>query len=145
GAQVTITRGSGFSGRIVRVTSPSGRFIDFSYNAQNFISQIKDNSGRTVTYSYNGNYLQAVTDPDGKTTTYGWGQALQSGLLRLVKVTNKRGIRELQNTYNTTTGRVLQQDAADGGSWHFNYTVSSGKVTATVVTDPRGIQRRLTF
>ncbi len=145
GAQVTITRESGVAGRITRVTSPSGRFIDISYNGQNYISQITDNSGRTVSYAYNGNYLNTVTDPDGKLTTYSWGQASPSGRLRLAKITNTRGIQYLKNTYNLTTGRILQQDVANGGTYKFNYTTSNGKVTVAVVTDPRMIDRQLTY
>jgi RHS repeat-associated protein len=148
GAQVTITRENGFSGRITRVTSPSGRFIDFTYGAHNgdYISQISDNTGRTVTYGYNGDYLQTVTDPNGKTTTYGWGQKSPRGVDRLVKITDRRNIQYLKNTYDPQTWRVTQQDLADGGSYILNYTLnSSGIVTDTVVTDPRGIQREITY
>ena len=144
GATVTITRDPN-SGRIIRVTSPSGRYIDFSYNGQGFISRLTDNIGRIVAYGYNGDYLQTVTDADNKITTYSWGQASPSGRLRLVKIINKRNIQQLKNTYNTTTGRILQQEQADSGLWAFDYTVSNGIVTSTKVTDPRNFVRKLTF
>jgi RHS repeat-associated protein len=40
------------AGLLRQVTSPSGRFINLSYNDNNIINSISDNSGRTWTYDY---------------------------------------------------------------------------------------------
>ena len=51
--QITITRTNGQLGNITRITtSPSGRWMDFTYGAGNRITQVKDNAGRTVNYEY---------------------------------------------------------------------------------------------
>jgi len=54
------------------VTSPNGRWIDFTYEPGTpRVSQVQDNLGRTVTYGYdaNGN-LTSVTDPEQHVTRY---------------------------------------------------------------------------
>ena len=62
--------GSG-KGNILKVTSPHGRWIAFSYDGTNRITQAKDTAGRTVGYQYDaaGN-LWKVTDARGGVTEY---------------------------------------------------------------------------
>ncbi len=40
------------TGNLMRVTSPSGRWIQFTYDGSNRITQAEDNIGRIVTYIY---------------------------------------------------------------------------------------------
>src|SRR5947208_9883195 len=55
------------TGNLVRITSPNGRWIAFSYANPTFpnnITQATDNIGRTVSYTYDANgRLSTVTDP----------------------------------------------------------------------------------
>jgi len=70
GNTVTITHANGQTGNVTRVTSPSGRWMAFTYDASNRITQVTDNIGRTVAYTYDatGN-LSTVTDPENGVTT----------------------------------------------------------------------------
>jgi YD repeat-containing protein len=49
GNTVTITHTSGQRGNVTQVTSPNGRWLAFTYDTSNRISQVKDNIGRVVT------------------------------------------------------------------------------------------------
>jgi hypothetical protein len=46
---------------------------------------------------------------------------------------------------NPTFGWVTKQTHADGGICRFAYTFANGKIANTLVTDPRGKKRRVTF
>ena len=48
------------------------------------------------------------------------------------------------NEYDAN-GRVFRQTLADSNTFQYSYTVSSGKVTQTDVTDPRTYVRRVMF
>ena len=66
-----------------------------------------------------------------------------SGRIRTIK--DARGITFLTNEYDNGA-RVIKQTQADGSTYDFEYTVdANGKITQTLVTDPRGNIRRVTF
>ena len=141
GNTVTITRSSGGqTGNITRITSPNGRWISFTYDASNRITQAQDHLGRIVSYTYDASgRLWKVTDPVGGLTTYTYDASH-----RMLTITDPRGITYLTNAYDAS-GRVSLQTLADNGTYQFAYTVSNGKVTQADVTDPRGNVRRATF
>jgi RHS repeat-associated protein len=145
GNQLTITRAMpGNNVPITRITSPNGRWVDFTYTTINtvlVISQIRDNLGRTVSYTYHpsSTLLKTVTDAGGGVTEYTW----TSG--RIATIKDPRNIVWLTNEYDAQ-GRVTKQTQADTTFHQFAYTVDGqGKVTQTDVTDPRGNVRRVTF
>ncbi|GAB2941669.1 hypothetical protein GCM10027280_32790 [Micromonospora polyrhachis] len=129
------------NGAITQITSPSGRWVKFSYDQANppKIVGIEDNIGRKVTYTYDTtNRLSTITDVRGGVTRYTW----ENGLLKTI--TDPRDITYLVNTYDSA-GRVHTQKAADGGITTFDYTVANDVITETRMTDPRGHVRRFTF
>jgi RHS repeat-associated protein len=145
GNQLTISRAMpGNNVPITRITSPNGRWVDFSYIAVNtvpLISQIRDNLGRTVSYTYHPGspLLKTVTDARGGVTEYTWSSG------RIATIKDPRNIVWLTNAYDAQ-GRVIRQTQADGTFYQLAYTVDGqGKVTQTDVTDPKGNVRRVTF
>jgi RHS repeat-associated protein len=145
GNQLTITRAMpGNNVPITRITSPNGRWVDFTYTTINtviVISQIRDNLGRTVSYAYHpsSTLLKTVTDAAGGVTEYTWASS------RIATIKDPRNIVYLTNEYDAQ-GRVAKQTQADTTFHQFAYTVDGqGKVTQTDVTDPRGNVRRVTF
>jgi RHS repeat-associated protein len=145
GNQLTISRNyPGSNVPITRITSPNGRWVDFTYTTINtvlVISQIRDNLGRTVSYAYqpSSTLLKTVTDAAGGVTEYTWASN------RIATIKDPRTIVWLTNEYDAQ-GRVTKQTQADNTFHQFAYTVDGqGKVTQTDVTDPKGNVRRVTF
>ncbi len=130
-------------GNLLRITSPNGRWIAFTYYAGTTrVYQAKDNLGRTVTYTYDASgRLSTVTDAENHVTTYTWNAAN-----RLETVKDGRTIVYLTNQYDAT-GRVLTQTLADpAASYTFAYTLdANGNVTQTDLTDPRNVTTRFGF
>ncbi len=141
GNQLTITRQSGQVGAITQITSPHGRWVRFTYNGSNQLTQARDNGGRSVGYTYDtSGRLKTVTDAAARVTTYGYNASDQ-----LTSVKNGRNNTYVSVTYDAN-GRVATQTAGDGGTYGFAYTLDgSGHVTSTTVTDPRNIQRKVSF
>jgi len=143
GNTITIHRTNGQMGNITRVVSPHGRWLEFTYNGA-LITQVKDNIGRTVSYTYDGSTrLWKVTDPLNQVTEYTYDADH-----RMTAVKNRNGVVFVTNEYYTaapTLGWVKKQTFADGGTYQFAYTVVNSKSTQTDVTNPRGYVRRVTL
>ncbi|WP_306746070.1 RHS repeat-associated core domain-containing protein [Saccharothrix yanglingensis] len=141
GNQVTFTRTGGANGEVTRITSPNGRWIALEYDATNRVSRARDNIGRTTAYTYDAaGRLATVTDVAGKVTTYAY-----DGANRITRITDARGVAYLDVAYDAN-GRVRRQDLADGGTFHFAYTLdAAGAITETRVTQPNGSVRRVVF
>jgi YD repeat-containing protein len=135
-------------GNLLRVTSPHGRWIEFSYYpGTGLVQQAKDNIGRTVSYTYDASgRLWKVTDPMNHVTEYTYDTNH-----RITKIKNRNGVEYVTNEYTTAAdaptpvGWVKKQTHADGGVYEFTYTVVNGKSTRTDVKDPHGQIRRVRF
>jgi len=130
----------GITGKVARLVSPSGRWLQLQYvSGTTRISSVRDNLGRVVSYAYRAsapcqNYLQTVTDVDGVSRGYTY----DSGC-RVQTITDAKGHTVLTNSFDTggkITGQAL---AISGVSYSFNY---SG--TTTTITQPGGSQHRIT-
>ncbi|MEU6408840.1 RHS repeat-associated core domain-containing protein [Microbispora sp. NPDC046933] len=141
GNEIRLTRAVNPTEDLTQITSPSGKWIKLSYDAQHRVVQARDNIGRTVGYTYNAaGRLETVTDPAGKVTRYTYDS---SG--RLATARDGRGITYLTNEYDTA-GRVRRQTLTDGQVYDFAYTTdANGQITETRVTEPGGRVRRVTF
>jgi RHS repeat-associated protein len=140
GNVITITRLVNKFGNIAKITAPHGRYIEFTYDTSDRITQTKDNLGRTVTYTYDASgRIWKVTDVKGGVTEYTYNAAH-----RILTIKDPRGIVYLTNEYDTS-GRVIRQTQADSGVYEFAYTLNGGQITQTDVTNPRGYVRRIIF
>jgi RHS repeat-associated protein len=128
-------------GKITRINAPHGRFMKFTYDTSNRVTQAYDNAGRTVNYTYNtAGRLATAKDPNGGITTYTYDA---SGQMTAIK--DPRLVTYVTNTYDAT-GRVSKQTMGDGGIYTFAYTLdANGKVTKTRVTDPLNRIRDISF
>ena len=140
GNTLSIKRTSGMTGNIKEIVSPNGRWAKFTYDGSNRITEIADNGGRKVKYTYTSGRLTKVEAPGSRTTEYEY-----DGSGRMKAVINPRGNKFLQNEYDAN-GRVKKQTAGDGGTFAFAYELDeAGKVKATTITDPLGNQRKVSF
>jgi hypothetical protein len=81
--------------------------LTYDTGADTNLASVKDQSGRTVSFTYAGNTLRSVTDASGKTTNYTYATADgRTGLMTSVK-------RPAGNTVVSQTldslGRVTRQ------------------------------------
>jgi len=143
GNQITITRNSSNDQDITQITSPNGRYLQFSYDSSHRITQIKDNIGRTVSYAYDTQgRLSTVTDANGGITTYTYDKTTIDEMLT---IKDPKGTVALTNQYDANK-RVTKQTLANASTYLFAYTLDgNGNVIQTNVTDPRGFVRKLTF
>jgi RHS repeat-associated protein len=139
GNSLTLARDSNHN--LTQITTPNGRYIQFTYDASNRITQARDNIGRTVSYTYDGSgRLWKVTDVTGGLTQYGYDTSN-----RMTTIKDAKATTYITNQYDTN-GRVTKQTMADNSVYQFAYTLGLGnKVIQTNVTDPRGIVRQVTF
>jgi RHS repeat-associated protein len=150
GNQITLTRTNGQSGNITQISATGGRWIKLTYDTSNRIIQAQDNVGRTVGYHYDANgRLDQVTDVNGGLTKYTWGTCAGTPVPptcnQIASITDPRDKVVLTNEYDANQ-RVKTQTLADGTSkYQFAYTLTSGSVTKTDITDPNGFVRSISF
>jgi RHS repeat-associated protein len=129
-------------GNLTRITSPNGRYIDFTLDPLGRIIQARDNIGRTVTYSYDScgaGLLCKVTDANGGTTSYTYDS---NG--NMTAITNPRGITSANNTYDSNN-RAISQSRSDGSVYRISYIIENGTVAQATETDPRNNTRKVIF
>jgi RHS repeat-associated protein len=127
---------------LTQITSPNGRWIQFTYDTSNRIIQAKDNINRTVSYSYDaGGRLTQVTDANGGVWNYSY-----DAFNEMISIQDPRGIIFLTNQYDQN-GRVVQQTQADNTNYVFHYTTdpTSGNIIQTDVANPLGVTRRTAY
>ena len=143
GNTISVARDS--SGNVTSITDPVGRSLVFTHDASNRVTTITDPMGRTVQYTYNAQgSLSTFTDPIGGVTQYSYDS--KNNLLQVI---DAKGIVRIQNTLDSS-GRVVQQIRADGGTLTFSYTVANPVATvspilAATVTDSNGVQSKYRF
>ena len=107
-------------GNIVRVTSPNARWIAFTYDGSNRITEAKDNIGRTVGYQY---------PMDSGTALEGHRRARRRHGIHLrhrAPDADHQGptrITCISYDYDAD-GWVEKQTQGDGGEYEFAYTVN---------------------
>lgn len=147
------------AGLLKKVTSPSGRYITLTHDTSNRIATAKDHTGRTWSYAYYNGLLSQVTYPDGTSQSITYDVTTDPQVVanaehiatHIVKsMTNRRGVRELLNSYPGVSGttvdyRITKQTLADGKEITIDYAHSDGSTTGVLVTQADGSKRRIVF
>ena len=102
-----------------------GESFGFLYDAQGFLKEVEDHTGRKLTFFYMEGNLSEVTDPEGNTISYRYGE---NGKIRAVK--NPRGILTVRNEYDEK-GRITRQRFPDKGEMLYAYEEAGGRTTLT--------------
>jgi RHS repeat-associated protein len=141
GDELKISRTEGQRGNITQITSPHGRWVMFTYDGSNRITEIKDDAGQVLSYHYNSNgYLEKATDAASRETKYEYDSSGD-----MTTITNGRGIKYLENKYNSND-RVSKQIEANSATYEFSYALNGeGKAESTTVTDPRENKQKVAF
>lgn len=120
--------------RVVKAEQvPGGGSLLFSYGEEGFLKEVCDHTGRSLTFFYLEGKLSEVTDPEGHTSCYRYGE---NGKLRGVR--NPAGVLTVRNTYDEQ-GRVASQRFPDKGEMHYAYEEGN----RTILTERNG--SRMTY
>jgi len=132
----SISRGT--NGKVLSVQGGQ-RSLSFTYGANGFVSQVKDQIGRTVSYTYNAqSRLDTVTAADGKISRYTYVDDSEfpttpactsvPGGVRL-KTIQRAGQAGVQTLFYGPGHRVLRETLPNGEENRFSYTVVGACVT----------------
>lgn len=141
------------AGLVTRIVSPSGRFIDLEYNAENVIDVARDSLGNIWRYGYTGlELLERVTYLDETDREYRYNALPVNELVlhQLTEIYDRRGHRVLKNDWETQIsepdyGRVIRQTLADGDIYEIDYFHNDGNNNGVLITHPDNSQRRVVF
>ena len=140
GQQLTLLHESGQKGNITQIISPHGRWVKLTYNGSGDVTEIKDNTGRTLKYTYAAGLLEKATDAAGNATKYEY-----DGAGDMTGIVDPRANKFVETKYDAND-RVEKQTDIDGGTFEFSYTLNgSGGVESATITEPRGNKRKVTY
>jgi YD repeat-containing protein len=130
------------AGNLIRALGgrESNKELDFQYDVQNRITQVRDRSGPLADYSYDsGGRLAHVKDADGQATDYSY-----DAKNRMITVM-QNGKLILSNEYDAAD-RVIRQTLADGRAYTFKYSLDhAGQVMASDVQDSAGLTWKISM
>jgi len=131
GNTLTVTQGTNGP---TQVSDGLGRTLTFTYQPDGKLSQVKDQSGRAVSFAYTNGILTSVTDVAGKVTSHSITSAgTLTGLIS--KTIRPGGNTAFSQTYDAT-GRVASQADGRGNSSAIVY--SSSPLGDASIRDPLG-------
>jgi RHS repeat-associated protein len=124
------------SGRLTTVTAPDGRALTLAYSGERLV-QVTDPGGRTVQFNQDGSGdLTAITDVRGKVTTVTYNADH-----RLLTMTDANAHTFVTNIFDSA-GRVAEQRDGGNNQWTFVYSDADH---LTIVTDPLSRQTTYTY
>lgn len=115
-------------GNLVAVTDSAARQISLAYSGA-LLQSVELPDGRIVRFTHTDGLLTSVLHPGGGMTQYGY-----DGAGRLQSVTNQKGVRLVQNTYDSD-GRVVEQLDAQGARSLFSWDPAT---ETAIFTNARG-------
>lgn len=122
-------------GRVTRIESSAGRWIDLEYNGAGFVTTISAPEGVVLRYGYDRGLLTSFTDTRGQTWRYTYDEGD-----RLASVVTPRGHPSLRLRYGKG-GRVVEQIQGATSSQSITYDMTGDTRTLTDAEGHRVIHR----
>jgi RHS repeat-associated protein len=134
---------TGLEGRVVRIEGRHGNGVSFLWAGDDQLSAMTDDSGRSLLFEYDGDFVSAVTDPIGRRWEFGYEDEFlteytdandgtyaytYTGEGYLETMTDPEGGTYLTNEYDAE-GRVVYQQDGDGSTCSWEY--GEGETTFT--------------
>ena len=115
--------------RIDRVTDGVGHYIQFSYSSDDYVTELRDNAGRKITFTRSSGLLTAVNFPDGTKAYYTYDSAGS-----LLSAKSNEGY-ELDFSYNALSKgkRITQVSEKGSGTAGQKITFDRGRHNRTTI------------
>lgn len=126
-------------GALLKVSSPSGKWLRFENDAEHRIHKITSSSGRSVTYDYNNGSLIRATDSDGHVDIYTYDERGQM-------LTAAHGGENpiLINEYSID-GYIKCQTICDGRRFGYACTRDGHFIHENQIMDPNGLETYIQY
>lgn len=150
----------GADGRLLSITTRSGRVTTLTYDASNHLTTVTGPFGHTLRFAYTGELITQATGPDGGVYTYSYDARNNLRSLRypdgatrayvyenpilpnlLTGIVDELGVRFATYTYDQS-GRVLTTQHAGGAELT---TIAYNTDATSTVTDARGFVHSRSF
>ena len=117
-------------GKLLKAANNSNSSFEFSYNGDK-LKQVRDNTGRTVSFEYRRDVLTCLTDENKAKHKFAYDKQKA-----LVNIINPLGINILSNEYDENF-RIKKQGFPDGGLISYEYKDDEKKL---ILTEQNGNQ-----
>jgi RHS repeat-associated protein len=125
-------RPSGINYRLISIRDRKGNQLSFAYDGSGRLTTVTDSTGRTITMSWNGDYLSAAQYQSG-TATLRTAYNVDAAYGRLLSVTQASGTADARTvSYGYTNGGTGLVSITDPRGGVTSFAGDSGVVTAVV-------------
>jgi len=127
-------------GALLRVSSPSGKWLRFENDAEHRIRRITSSSGRSMQYEYDkaGNLINA-TSSDGYVDTYTYDEKGQ-----MLTAAHRDQKPVLTHEY-FNEGFIKKQIMSDGREFKYSYARTTNQIREIHIVDPNGLQTYIDY
>ncbi len=114
------------SGKLSQVTDDAGRSVAFTYNGDGLLDRVTLPDNRYVGYTYTAGRLTGVRDLRGGSTAY-----VYDGDGRMASMTDQNSHQVFSNTYNQTRTRLSSQTNAKNETTSFSWDSATKTLTTS--------------
>jgi predicted Zn-dependent protease len=126
-------------GALLKVSSPSGKWLHFENDSEHRIHKITSSSGRSVTYDYKGGSLIRATDSQGQVDIYTYDDKGQ-----MLTAAHGNGNPILINKY-LNDGYIKCQTMSDGREFGYAYARDGNFIHENQIMDPNGLETYIQY
>lgn len=126
-------------GALLRVNSPSGKWLQFENDSEHRIHRILASSGRSVTYDYKNGSLVRVTDSEGRIDTYTYDEKGQ-----MLTAAHGDANPVVTNEYFDDS-YIKCQTMSDGRGFGYGYSREGSVIHESRILDPNGLETYIQY
>jgi YD repeat-containing protein len=127
-------------GALLRVSSPTGKWLHFENDSEHRIRRITASTGRSIQYDYDEDgHLIRATDSDGHVDSYTYDDKGQM----LTAAHGEEKPLVVNEYFND--GYIKQQDMGDGRGFKYFYFRETNRIRQNYIVDPNGLETYIQY